>query len=135
MKFVERPGILAELCDRIADAMPRDDANRQWLTRDEIVSIVESTCASHPYAASRFAHKPTRQLTLTLEQWNSKKCPECGADLEKIEGHWLLRDCALCGWCRRWFGRPADELDTGTSTRFTTIEVKANSDREPEKGS
>jgi hypothetical protein len=88
--------------------------------------------------------KQTRQLTLTLEQWNIGKCPECGADLERIEGHWLLRDCALCGWCRRWFGRPAD--DTGTSTYYTSkivnadgsptgLKLSINSDREPEKGS
>jgi hypothetical protein len=79
--------------------------------------------------------KQTRQFRLSLEQWTSGKCPECSADLEKIEGHWLLRDCALCGWCRRWFARPAADLDYRSSTFATEIEVKPINSRDPEKGS
>jgi hypothetical protein len=47
-----------------------------------------------------------RQIVLTEAEWREKHCPACGATLEIIEGHWLLRDCALCAWCRRWYGRP-----------------------------
>lgn len=77
--------------------------------------------------------KLEKQVILSADQWLSKECPCCGASLEIIEGHWLLRDCALCAWCRRWFARPSEELDSGTRIFGKTVVV--NSDREPEKGS
>jgi hypothetical protein len=98
--------------------------------RGGLVDLVHLSARATPM--KKDAH---RQFRLTLEQWKSKICPECKCTLEIIEGHWLLRDCALCAWCRRWFARPSHELDYGSSTRFTTVEVKPNSDREPEKGS
>jgi hypothetical protein len=72
-----------------------------------------------------------RQYRLTPDEWKSKTCPECKCTLEIIEGHWLLRDCALCGWCRRWFARPSNELAEGRGELHQVVV----SSREPEKGS
>jgi hypothetical protein len=153
-KFVEPDSLLAEITNRIADAI--EDAfgwQARALNATDIKEIVERTCAEWyanlgrersefhqlvvPARAAQFVRQGAmdKQVILTADQWLSKQCPCCEASLEIIEGHWLLRDCALCAWCRRWFARPSDELDCGTSTRFTTVEVKPNSDREPEKGS
>jgi hypothetical protein len=75
-----------------------------------------------------------RQITLTAAELAQKICPCCGASLEIISGHWLLRDCALCAWCRRWYALPND--DPGSEITFSkTIEVLPSSDRKPEKGS
>lgn len=48
-----------------------------------------------------------QQAVMTQIDYELKRCPVCGASIEIIEGHWLLRDCALCAWCRRWFALPA----------------------------
>jgi hypothetical protein len=50
-----------------------------------------------------------RQLVLSAADVATKTCPCCHASLEIISGHWLLRDCALCAWCRRWFALPRQE--------------------------
>jgi hypothetical protein len=47
-----------------------------------------------------------KQIVLTAHELEAKRCPACGASIEIISGHWLLRDCALCAWCRRWFALP-----------------------------
>jgi len=72
-----------------------------------------------------------KQVTLTAFEYKAKKCPACGASLEIIEGHWLLRDCALCAWCRRWFALPAQKTEAAEILKRTVI---VNS-RDPEKGS
>lgn len=55
-----------------------------------------------------------RQVVLSAADLAERKCPRCGAHLEVISGHWLLRDCALCAWCRSWFALP--EQDGGVQT-------------------
>jgi hypothetical protein len=66
---------------------------------------------------------PTRQLTLTEFEYHAKKCPACGATLEIIEGHWVLRDCALCAWCRRWFALPRAKENVEGLGEFHQIAV------------
>ena len=48
-----------------------------------------------------------KQIVLSQKDFDEKTCPACGCSIEIIEGHWILRDCALCAWCRRWFALPA----------------------------
>jgi hypothetical protein len=69
---------------------------------------------------SKMEREP-KQVRITKTEYKLRKCPFCGADLEIIEGHWLLRDCALCAWCRRWFALPeGDNSGVVSSIKSTT---------------
>ena len=69
---------------------------------------------------------PDKQIVLTEYEYREKRCPACGASIDIIEGHWLLRDCALCAWCRRWFALP--EI-AGRNSSVQTFQVVVEPER------
>jgi hypothetical protein len=67
----------------------------------------QGSARARTVAEGRPMTEQTKQIVLTAHELAAKRCPACGASIEVISGHWLLRDCALCAWCRRWFALPA----------------------------